>query len=106
LQPSRQAARACGESAKQATTNGMKRSASTGEWLLEFRNCGVVVFICGEDRKSLALLSSTLLEALAISAAVSTLRRCAKPHFVLPFFQPVILSKHASARRYPAFCLP
>src|SRR6266852_2880657 len=44
-QPSWQTARAAGESAKQASTNGMRSNARKGERFIEFLNGRVVVFI-------------------------------------------------------------
>lgn len=69
--PCWQTARACATSAKQAKarTSGMCRNASrTGDRFVECFNREVVVFICAEDRKNLALVSSMLLEVLAITA--------------------------------------
>ena len=47
-QPSWQTARACGESAKQPSTNGMRRNARKGERFVKSLNGRVVVFICTE----------------------------------------------------------
>ena len=44
-QPSRQVARASGESAKQASTKGMRKNARIGEQLIEFVSGRLVVFI-------------------------------------------------------------
>src|SRR6476660_3264362 len=44
-QPSWQVARACGESAKQVSANGMRRSARKGERFIEFPDGKDVVFI-------------------------------------------------------------
>src|SRR6266481_4418540 len=44
-QPSWQVARACGESAKQTSANGMRRNAPKGERFIEFLNGRIVVFI-------------------------------------------------------------
>jgi hypothetical protein len=55
-QPSWQTARACGESAKQANTNRMRRNARKGARFIEFFNGKVVVFIM---REILSCLLST-----------------------------------------------
>ena len=44
-QPCWQVARACGASAKQVSTNGMRRNARKGERFIKFFNGRVVVFI-------------------------------------------------------------
>src|SRR6266849_7966971 len=56
-QPSWQTARACGESAKQASTSGMRRKARRGERFIKFLNGRIVVFICAECCKNLANLA-------------------------------------------------
>src|SRR6266436_565266 len=56
-QPSWQVARACGESAKQTSTNVMRRNSLKGKQLFEFLSAKVVVFIWAEDCKNLADLA-------------------------------------------------
>src|SRR2546426_12311768 len=51
-QPSWHVARACGESAKQASTSGMRRNARKGDRFIKFLNGRVVVFICRVLKKS------------------------------------------------------
>src|SRR4051794_4406078 len=58
-----------GESAKQASTNGMRKNVGKGERFIECFSETFVVFMCAEDRKNPGRLSSTLRKALAISAA-------------------------------------
>ena len=56
-QPSLQTASACGESAKHASKNGMRRNARKGERFIKFLNGRVLVFICAEFCKNLANLA-------------------------------------------------
>ena len=56
-QPSWQTAHAVGESAKQASTNGMRRNARKDERFTEFFNGRVVVFIMRRGSKNLADLA-------------------------------------------------
>src|ERR1043166_767608 len=70
-QPSWQTARACGESAKQTRVSGMSSRVIERYWQIMERLSGRAdLFISAEDCKKLALLSSILLKALAISVAV------------------------------------
>ena len=46
------------------------KASGQGTRFIECFNGKVVVFICAQDRKNLAVLSNTLLKALAIGVAV------------------------------------
>src|SRR5438552_782797 len=65
-QPSWQTARACGESAKQASANGMRRNARKGERFIKFLNGRVVVFIMRRVLKKSGQLGKTNRDAVAL----------------------------------------